>query len=47
MTDKKLEEYCEEGDFLNALKTSAKSNYGIENTFNLLVEQILEKKNAY
>ncbi|CAG9534918.1 unnamed protein product [Cercopithifilaria johnstoni] len=47
ITDEMLEEYREKGGFLNALKTSAKANYGIENTFGLLVEQILEiKKNG-
>ncbi|VBB32542.1 unnamed protein product [Acanthocheilonema viteae] len=42
VTDDKLEEYREKGGFLNALKTSAKANYGIENAFGLLAEQILE-----
>lgn len=40
ITDTKLEEYREKGGFLNALKTSAKANYGIENAFGLLVEQV-------
>ncbi|EFO23838.1 Ras family protein [Loa loa] len=47
ITDEKLEEYREKGGFLNVLKTSAKANYGIEDSFDLLVEQILEiKKNG-
>uniref|UniRef100_A0A0R3RPE8 Ras-related protein Rab n=1 Tax=Elaeophora elaphi TaxID=1147741 RepID=A0A0R3RPE8_9BILA len=47
ITHEKLEEYREKGGFLNALKTSAKANYGIEDAFGLLAEQILEiRKNG-
>ncbi|VDK84672.1 unnamed protein product, partial [Litomosoides sigmodontis] len=47
ITDEKLEEYREKGAFLNALKTSAKANYGIENAFGLLAEQIIQiRKNG-
>ncbi|VDN94937.1 unnamed protein product [Brugia pahangi] len=46
ITSGKLEEYREKGGFLNALKTSAKSNYGIEDAFGLLTEQILEIKKS-
>uniref|UniRef100_A0A915Q699 Uncharacterized protein n=1 Tax=Setaria digitata TaxID=48799 RepID=A0A915Q699_9BILA len=42
ITSGKLEEYREKGAFLNALKTSAKANYGIEDAFGLLAKQILE-----
>ncbi|VDM91536.1 unnamed protein product [Onchocerca ochengi] len=47
ITDEKLEEYRQKGDFLNVLKTSAKANYGIEDAFGLLAKKILEiKKNG-
>ncbi|VDN01805.1 unnamed protein product [Thelazia callipaeda] len=46
ITNELLKEYKEIGNFLNAMKTSAKANYGIEEAFDFLVEQILETEKS-
>ncbi|VDO52185.1 unnamed protein product [Onchocerca flexuosa] len=46
ITNEKLEEYRQKGDFFDVLKTSAKANYGIEDAFGLLAKKILEIKKS-